>query len=109
MPYTRLQEKARAKYITPKEFQEQYSLSKAQAYKLLAMPEMQEAIIKTGEKSKKVNLDRAFEIMQQLFNWKEVIQMKLSDKQKYELLKSAIGIIALLWIFIPIIVEAICK
>lgn len=68
MPYTRLQEKSRVKYVTPKEFQEQYSLSKAQAYKLLAMPEMQEAIIKTGEKSKKVNLDRAFEIMQQLFN-----------------------------------------
>lgn len=68
MPYTRLQEKSRVKYVTPKEFQEQYSLSKAQAYKLLAMPEMQEAIIKTGEKSKRVNLDRAFEIMQQLFN-----------------------------------------
>lgn len=68
MPMTRLQEKSRAKYITPKEFQEQYCLSKAQAYKLLAMPEMQEAIIKTGEKSKRVNLDRAFEIMQQLFN-----------------------------------------
>ena len=68
MPYTKLQEKARVKYVTPKEFQEQYSLSKAQAYKLLAMPEMREAIIKTGEKSKKVNLDRAFEIMQQLFN-----------------------------------------
>jgi len=68
MPYTRLQEKARVKYVTPKEFKEQYSLSKAQAYRLLAMPEMQEAIIKTGEKSKRINLDRAFEIMQQLFN-----------------------------------------
>lgn len=35
--------------------------------------------------------------------------MKLSDKQKYELLKSAIVIIALFKIFIPIIAEAICK
>lgn len=67
MPMTRLQEKARAKYITPKEFIEQYSLSKSQAYKILAMPEMQEAVIKVGEKSKRINLDRAFEIMQQLF------------------------------------------
>ena len=46
MPMTRLQEKARAKYITVKEFQEQYSLSKAQAYNIVKRPEMQEAVIK---------------------------------------------------------------
>lgn len=68
MPMTKLQERARIKYVTVKQFQEQYSLSRPQAYKILAMPEMQEAVIKTGEKSKKVNLDRAFEIMQQIFN-----------------------------------------
>ena len=67
MPVTRLQEKARAKYITPKQFQEQYSLSKSQTYKILAMPEMEEALIKTGVKNIRVNLDRAFEIMQQIF------------------------------------------
>lgn len=67
MPYTRLQEKARAKYVTPKQFMEQYSLSKSQAYKILAMPEMQEAKIKTGDKLIRINLDRAFEIMQQIF------------------------------------------
>lgn len=67
MPMTRLQEKARAKYITVKEFQEQYSLSRAQAYKILSMPEMEEAKIKTGQKSIRINLDRAFEIMQQIF------------------------------------------
>ena len=67
MPMTRLQEKARAKYITVKEFKEQYSLSRSQAYKILAMPEMQEAIVKMGQRSKKVNLDKAFEIMQKIF------------------------------------------
>lgn len=67
MPMTRLQERARAKYITVKEFQEQYSLSRSQAYKILAMPEMKEAVTKTGTRSKKVNLDKAFEIMQQIF------------------------------------------
>lgn len=67
MPYTKLQERARAKYVTVKEFQEQYSLSQAQAYKILSLPELQEAVIKTGPKNKKVNLDRAFEIMQQIF------------------------------------------
>lgn len=68
MPATKLQQKARVKYITVKEFQEQYSLSRAQAYKILAMSEMQEAIIKVGEKSKRINIDRAFEIMQQIFS-----------------------------------------
>lgn len=67
MPWTKLSEKARVKYVTVKEFQEQYSLSRPQAYKILAMPEMEEAVIKVGEKGKRVNLDRAFEIMQQIF------------------------------------------
>lgn len=68
MPATKLQEKARSKYVTPKQFMEQYSLSKSQAYKILARPEMQEAKIKTGEKQTRINLDRAFEIMQQIFS-----------------------------------------
>lgn len=66
MPATKLQEKARRKYVSAKDFQKQYSLSKSQAYRILAMPEMQEAVIKTGVRSKKVNLDKAFEIMQQI-------------------------------------------
>lgn len=67
MPATLLQQKARAKYVTVKEFQNQYSISKAQAYKILAMKELEPAVIKTGEKSIRVNLDKAFEIMQQIF------------------------------------------
>lgn len=50
MPMTLLQEKARAKYITVKEFQQQYSLSKAQAYNIIKRPEMQEAVIKIRRK-----------------------------------------------------------
>lgn len=67
MPMTRLQEKARKKYITPKQFMEQYSLSKSQAYRILAMPEMEETKIKIGTKGVRIDLDRAFEIMQQIF------------------------------------------
>lgn len=67
MPMTLLQKKARAKHVTVKEFQEQYSLSRAQAYKILAMPEMEDAIMKSGVKSIRVNLDRAYELMQQIF------------------------------------------
>lgn len=68
MPMTILQQKARKKYVTVKEFREQYSLSNGQAYKILAMPEMKDAVIKVGDKSMRVDLDRAFEIMQQRFN-----------------------------------------
>ena len=67
MPMTKLQERARKKYVTVKDFAEQFSISKPQAYRIIAMPEMQEAIIKTGTRNKKVDLDRAFEIMQQIF------------------------------------------
>ena len=68
MPMTKLQEKARAKYITPKELAEQYSLSKAQVYKLLAMPMFKDAIVKPTEKSIRVNQDKVYEIMNQYFN-----------------------------------------
>lgn len=67
MPWTKLSDKARVKYVTVKDFQEQYSLSKAQAYKILARPEFDEAKIKVGEKGIRLNLDRTFEIMQQIF------------------------------------------
>lgn len=68
MPYTKLQEKARVKYVTVKEFCNQYSLKKTQAYEMLAMPEFSEAVIKIGRKGIRVNLDKAFEIMQQVFS-----------------------------------------
>ncbi len=67
MPVTKLQEKARKKYVTVKEFRDQYSMSKAQAYKVLSMREMKDAIMKVGEKGIRVDLDLAFEIMQNIF------------------------------------------
>lgn len=67
MPATRLQEKARKKYISVKEFQEQYSLSKSQAYRILSMSEMQDAVQRMGKRLIRIDLDRAFEIMQQIF------------------------------------------
>lgn len=54
MPYTKLQQtfqqRARVKYVTPKEFGKQYSISKAQVYNILKKPEMQEAVIKVRRK-----------------------------------------------------------
>lgn len=67
MPMTRLQEQARKKYVTVKDFKEQYNLSKTQAYTILSRPEFEEAKIKVGSKAIRIDLDRAFEIMQQIF------------------------------------------
>lgn len=67
MPMTKLQEKARKKYVTVKDFKDQYKLSKTQAYTILGRPEFQEAKIKVGEKAIRVDIDKAFEIMQQIY------------------------------------------
>lgn len=67
MPATKLQEKARKKYITVKEFKEQFSLSTPQAYRILNIPEMKDAVCKVGTRGKRVDLDLAYEIMQKIF------------------------------------------
>lgn len=67
MPMTIQQQRARKKYVKVKDFQEQYSLSKSQVYKLLAMPEMKEAIIKMGTGCIRIDLDKAFDITQKIF------------------------------------------
>lgn len=59
--------KSRRKYVSAKEFANQYSLSKSQAYNILKKPEMKEAIIRTGKKSIRIDIDLAFEIMQQIY------------------------------------------
>ncbi len=59
--------RSRTKYVKVKEFAEQYAMSKAQAYRILSLPDFKDAVIKTGEKSISVNQDKAFEIMQQIF------------------------------------------
>ena len=60
MPMTKLQGKARVKYVTVKEFQEQYSLSKAQAYNIIKKPEMQEAVIKVRGKRPPIKFRSSF-------------------------------------------------
>lgn len=67
MPWVKGSEKARAKYITVKEFANNYGMSLAQAYRVLAKEELEPAVIKTGTRGKKVNQDLAFNIMQQIF------------------------------------------
>ena len=59
--------RSRKTYISAKDFANQYHLSKSQAYNILKRPEMREAIIKTGKKSIRIDIDLAFEIMQQIY------------------------------------------
>ncbi len=59
--------RSRKTYISVKDFANQYHLSKSQAYNILKRPEMREAIIKTGKKSIRIDIDLAFEIMQQIY------------------------------------------
>lgn len=67
-PYTKLQSQARKKYVTVKEFQEQYSLSKTKAYQLIHLEEMQPAVMNFGEGTIRIDLDLAFEIITKLYN-----------------------------------------
>ena len=67
MPATRLGPPAK-KYVGVQEFINQYSLSKANAYRILARPEMKEAIFKVGERAIRIEINKAHDIMKQLFN-----------------------------------------
>ena len=68
MPATKLSGKPKTKYVKPKEFFEQFSLSKSRGYQILSMPEMREAIFKTGTRGKKVDIEKATSIMAQMYN-----------------------------------------
>lgn len=64
---TNLCSRSRTKYVKPSELMEQFSISKAQVYRILARPEMAEAVIKMGDSAIRVNQDKFFEISQQIF------------------------------------------
>lgn len=64
---TNICSRSRTKYVKPLDLKEQYSMSKAQIYRILARPEMQEAIIKMGDRTIRVDQDRFFEICQQIY------------------------------------------
>lgn len=64
---TNICSRSRTKYCTVKQFAEQFAMSLPHAYRILALPVFKEATIKTGTRSKKVDLDKAFEIMTQYF------------------------------------------
>ena len=64
---TNLCSRTRRNFVKPSKIAEQYDISKAQVYRLLAMPIFAEAIEKVGEKTIRVDQDKFYEIREQYF------------------------------------------
>lgn len=68
MPWVKGSEKQKAKWVTVKDFAKHFSLPRSSAYAILKRIEMKDAIRYLGEKTIRVNLPLADEILKQLFN-----------------------------------------
>ena len=64
---TNICSRTRTQYVKPKELIEQLQICKTRMYEILKMPEMKEAIQKTGEKGIRVNKEKFFEILEKLY------------------------------------------
>ena len=67
MPWTKGDEKPRAKWVKVKDFQEYFDLPKSTAYRLMKLPEMRGAVRRLGERTIRVNLPLADEILRKLY------------------------------------------
>jgi hypothetical protein len=57
----------RKRYVSPKTIANSYDMSVKTIYKYLQRPEFQTAVIKTGEKTFRVDEQKYFDIMKQIF------------------------------------------
>lgn len=64
---TNICSRKRTKYATAKELAEELNTSLQQVYRIFKRPEMQEAVIKIGEKAVRVDKDKFYEILQQIY------------------------------------------
>ena len=67
MPWTKLSEKTKATWVDVNKFADTFGLKKTKAYELLKLPEMQEAVRRFGERTIRVNLPVADEILRRMF------------------------------------------
>ncbi len=67
MPWTKLSEKQKANWVDVKNFAKEFDLKTTKAYELVKMPEMQEAVRRFGERTIRVNLPLADEILKRIF------------------------------------------
>ena len=64
---TNLCSRTRTKFVRPIDIAEQYKISKAQVYRLLALPVFAEAVKKVGSRTISVDQDKFYEISEQYF------------------------------------------
>ena len=67
MPWAKLSEKQKANWVDVNKFAKEFDLKKTKAYELVKMPEMQEAVRRFGERTIRVNLPLADEILKRIF------------------------------------------
>ena len=67
MPWTKLSEKQKSNWVNMNKFAEEFDLKKTKAYELVKLPEMQEAVRRFGERTIRVNLPVADEILRKLY------------------------------------------
>lgn len=67
MAWVRGSEKPKAKWVDVKKFAEEFDLRKTKAYELIKLPEMKEAVRRFGDKTIRVNLPLADEILRKIF------------------------------------------
>ena len=67
MPWVKGSETIRAKWVDMNKFKEEYGLKTTKAYELVKLPEMQEAVRRFGERTLRVNLPLADEILKKIF------------------------------------------
>ena len=67
MPWAKLSEKQKANLVDVNKFAKEFDLKKTKAYELVKMPEMQEAVRRFGERTIRVNLPLADEILKRIF------------------------------------------
>ncbi len=64
---TNMLSKKRTKYVTAKELAEELSTSLQQIYRIFKRPEMQEATVKIGEKAVRVDKEKFYQILEQIY------------------------------------------
>ncbi|MBQ9658930.1 MAG: hypothetical protein IJV31_09250 [Clostridia bacterium] len=67
MAWTKLSEKQKANWVNMNKFAEEFDLKKTKAYELVKLPEMQRAVRRFGERTIRVNLPMADEILAQIY------------------------------------------
>jgi len=67
MPWVKGSETPKAKWVDMNKFREVFDLKKTKAYELVKLPEMQDAVRRFGERTIRVNLPLADEILKKIY------------------------------------------